>query len=134
MTFYQIYRMYIFETMNLRSMKNVASVKPVEERSEEVNKYIRELQELFNELSKWSGRGCPIERIGVIIDIFTYIDENIEKVKNEVCLKTLHDSFRNKVKVTMYDIAVGSSSANTVILENLKKLATLCVSILSKLG
>jgi len=124
--------MYIFETMNLRSMKNVASVKPVEERSEEVNKYIRELQELFNELSKWSG--CPIERIGVIIDIFTYIDENIEKVKNEVSLKTLHDSVRNKVKVTMYDIAVGSSSVNTVILENLKKLATLCVSILSKLG
>lgn len=118
--------------MNLRSMKNIASVKPVEQRSEEVNKYIRELQELFNELSKWSG--CPTERIGAIIDIFTYVDENIEKIKNEVCLKTLHDSVRNKVKITMYDITVGSSSANTVILENLKKLATLCVSILSKLG
>ena len=122
--------------MKLRSMNKVAPMqqieKPIEERSEEVNKYIRELQELFNELSKWSG--CPTERIGAIIDIFTYVDENIEKVKNESCLKTLHDSIRNKAKVTMYDIAVGSCSANSIILDNLKRLATLCISILAKLG
>ena len=122
--------------MKLRSINKVAPIqqieKPVEARSEEVNKYIRELQELFNELSKWSG--CPTERIGAIIDIFTYVDENIEKVKNESCLKTLHDSIRNKAKVTMYDIAVGSCSANSIILDNLKRLATLCISILAKLG
>ena len=122
--------------MKLRSTNKVAPMqqieKPVEERSEEVNKYIRELQELFNELSKWSG--CPTERIGVIINIFTYVDENVEKVKNEVCLKKLHESVRTKAKVTMYDIAVGSSYSNSDMLENLKQLATLCISILAKLG
>lgn len=122
--------------MKLRSTNKVANIqqieKPQEERSEEVNKYIRELQELFNELSKWTG--SPTERIGAIIDIFTYVDENIEKVKNETCLKKLHDSIRNKAKVTMYDIAVGSSYSNMDMLERLKKLATLCISILAKLG
>lgn len=125
--------------MNLRSMNKVAPIqqsekleKKVEKRSEEVNKYIRDLQELFSELSKLSG--CPEERISAIIDIFTYVDENAEKVKNESCLKPLHDSIRNKAKVTMYDIAVGSSMAESTMLDKLKQLAILCVSILSKLG
>jgi hypothetical protein len=123
--------------MKLRSMTKVAplnekkSVVPVSN-SEEVNNYIRELQGLFNELSKW--KGCPTTRIGIIIDIFTYVDENAHKVIGDPALKILHDSIKNKAKVTMYDIAVSSSSVNSGMLENLKQLASICVSIISKLG
>jgi hypothetical protein len=120
--------------MKLRSMKVAPLPEPIipVSNSEEVNNYIRELQLLFNELSKWSG--CPTARIGIIIDIFTYVDENVDKVKDDLSLKTLHDSIKNKAKVTMFDIAVGSSSVNTTMLENLKQLASLCVSIIAKLG
>ena len=110
--------------------KVIQSEKPVENRPEEV--YIQELQCLFDELSNWTG--CPIERIRVIIDIFSYVDENIEKVKHDVSLKSLHDSVRNRAKVALFDIAVGSSTVDPLMLENLKKLSVLCISVLGKLG
>lgn len=98
----------------------------------EVDKYTRELKEFFRELSKWDG--CPTIRIDIMINIFSYVDKNVDNVKHEISLKTLHNSILNKAKLTMNDIIIGSSMADSVMLENLKQLAIISISIISKLG
>ena len=118
--------------MKLRSSLKVDQIKQSVRTSTEVDKYTRELKELFRELSKWDG--CPTVRIDIIINIFTYVDKNTDNVKHETSLKSLHDSILKKAKSTMNDIIIGSSMADPIMLDNLKRLAVLSISIISKLS
>ena len=118
--------------MKLRNSLKVDQIKQSVRTSTEVDKYTRELKEFFRELSKWDG--CPTVRIDIIINIFNYVDKNVDNVKHETSLKPVHESILKKAKSTMNDIIIGSSMADPIMLENLKRLAVLSISIISKLS